>query len=68
LHFFFASRFRPPKTPVSPRRKNPNWAWPHDFGATIACVSSVATDKAAILRTITPKSRLVRWLSANSSH
>jgi len=42
-------------------------SWPPDFAAPIACVYPVATGKAAILRTIAPKSRLVRWLSANSS-
>jgi hypothetical protein len=42
-------------------------SWPADFAAPIACIYPVATGKAVILPTIAPKSRLVRWLSANSS-
>jgi hypothetical protein len=42
-------------------------SWPPDFAAPIACLYPVGTGKAAIIPTIAPKSRLVRWLSANSS-
>jgi hypothetical protein len=40
--------------------------WLH-FAAPTASVYPVATGKAAILRTIAPKSRCVRWFSARSS-
>jgi hypothetical protein len=40
-------------------------SWPSDFAAPIACVYAVGTGKAAMLPTIIPKSRLVRWLSAS---
>jgi hypothetical protein len=42
-------------------------SWPPDFAASAAPVYAVGTGNAAILATIAPKSRLVRWLSANSS-
>jgi hypothetical protein len=42
-------------------------SWPPDFAASTASFYPVAIGKAAILPTIAPKSRRVRWLSANSS-
>ena len=40
---------------------------PASFAAPAASLYSVATGRASILRTIAPKSRLVRWLSASIS-
>jgi hypothetical protein len=42
-------------------------SWPPDFAAPIACVYPVGTGKAAILPTLAPKSRLVKWLLATIS-
>jgi hypothetical protein len=42
-------------------------SWPPDFAASTASFYPVGTGKATILATIAPKSRLVKWLSANSS-
>jgi hypothetical protein len=42
-------------------------SWPPDFAASTVSVYPVGTGKAAILPTVAPKSRLVRWLSASIS-